>query len=96
MSSIAGMPATKHGLVFDDHHFKVDGRYEKSPPSKYKAMYDYLPTEMVIDRKTERGTPPRQRAAAPSRARADDDRPPTRPSGGHLGQAHPDEALPVG
>ncbi len=47
MSNVVGAPTTKHGLVYDDHHFKVDGRYERSPPSKFKAMYDYLPTEMV-------------------------------------------------
>jgi len=47
MSAIANVNATKHGITYDDHHFKKDGRYERSPPSKFKAMYDYLPTEMV-------------------------------------------------
>ncbi|KOO24082.1 hypothetical protein Ctob_003274 [Chrysochromulina tobinii] len=47
MSSIVGKEQQKLGLVYDDHHYKTDGRYERSPPSKLKAMYDYLPTEMV-------------------------------------------------
>ena len=47
MSMIVGKEQTKLGLVYDDHHYKTDGRYERSPPSKLKAMYDYLPTEMV-------------------------------------------------
>ena len=47
MSQIVNVPATKQGLVYEDHHYKIDGRYERSPPSKLKGMYDYLPTEMV-------------------------------------------------
>ena len=47
MSQIVNVPATKKGLVYEDHHYKIDGRYERSPPSKLKGMYDYLPTEMV-------------------------------------------------
>uniref|UniRef100_A0A7S2I460 Uncharacterized protein n=1 Tax=Haptolina brevifila TaxID=156173 RepID=A0A7S2I460_9EUKA len=35
---------SKAGLVYEDHHFKTaDGKYERSPPSKLKGMYDYLP-----------------------------------------------------
>ena len=47
MSQIVNVAATKQGLVYEDHHYKIDGRYERSPPSKLKGMYDYLPTEMV-------------------------------------------------
>ena len=43
----ATMTATKQGLTYDDYHFKnaATGKHEKSPPSKMKAMYDYLPSE---------------------------------------------------
>ena len=47
MSQLVNVAATKQGLVYEDHHYKIDGRYERSPPSKLKGMYDYLPTEMV-------------------------------------------------
>ena len=47
MSSIAGMPATKHGLVYDDHHFKRDGKVESTPPTNMKSLYDYLPSDQV-------------------------------------------------
>jgi len=37
---------SKAGLVYDDHHAKSpDGKYERSPPSKLKSMYDYLPRD---------------------------------------------------
>ena len=44
--SAGGDTFVKGGLGFEDHHFKTpDGKYQKSPPSKFKAMYDYLPSE---------------------------------------------------
>lgn len=47
-SWVTGTEATfqKAGLVYDDHHAKTaDGKYERSPPSKLKSMYDYLPRD---------------------------------------------------
>ena len=39
---------SKHGLTYEDHHFKTaEGSYERSPPSKLKSMYDYLPSDPV-------------------------------------------------
>lgn len=38
----------KHGMVHEDHHFKTaEGKVQGSPPSKLKAMYDYLPTDAI-------------------------------------------------
>lgn len=50
--ALAGDTFTKHGLVFEDHHFKdpVEG-YQRSPPGKLKAMYDYLPTADALPHK---------------------------------------------
>jgi len=37
---------TKHGLTFEDHHFKdAEGQYQSSPPKNLKTLYEYLPTE---------------------------------------------------
>lgn len=37
---------TKHGLVYEDHHFKDgEGHYQGSPPKNLKTLYDFLPTE---------------------------------------------------
>ena len=37
---------SKSGMGYDDHHMKSpDGKFSRSPPTKLKGMYDYLPND---------------------------------------------------